>query len=247
MNKDVYIFDTVDGGDITQDLAIRDGLESSVYLSLFGGNIKDDGRENNKFNWWGNIGETLVSRIYRSETAFLLATVPPTPSNLRRIEDAANRDLAWVITEKVSNTVKVAASMPKLNYVKLSVFLEGISPLEFRSNWGDAPDDENAQTLVPVPTVLINNGAVLSGTGLPNAFLVLVRENGTVLQVTISKDGAWIFDPYPLDIGEVATIYVRTLSGLASRGRTVIGVGALYYDGSFLYDGSENYDGIRNP
>lgn len=246
MNRDVFIFDTADGGDITQDLAIRDGLGSSVYLSLFGGNVKDDGRETNAFNWWGNIGENNLSRLYRSETAFLLATVPPTPSNLRRIEDAAGRDLAWCITEKVSKTVRVVASMPKLNFVKLVVFLEGISPLEFRAHWGDATDDESSQTLIPVPTVVINNGQELSGTGLSNAFLVLVRANGDESQVPIGKDVSWKFEPYPLDIGEVATIYVKTLSGLSSRGRTVIGVGALYYDGSFLYDGSQNYDGIRN-
>jgi len=38
MTKDVYLFDTPDGGDVTQDLEIRDGLENSVYLSLFGAN-----------------------------------------------------------------------------------------------------------------------------------------------------------------------------------------------------------------
>lgn len=246
MNRDVYIFDTADGGNITPDLAIRDGLESSVYLSLFGGNVKDDGRETNAFNWWGNIGENNLSRVYRSETAFLLATVPPTPSNLRRIEDAANRDLAWCITEKVSKTVRVVASMPKLNFVKLVIFLEGISPLEFRSHWGSTSEDETSQTLVPVPTVLINDGVEISGTGLANALLILVRANGDEIQVSIGNNGAWKFEPYPLDAGEIATIFVRTLSGLESRGRTIIGVAPLYYDGSFLYDGSQNYSGIRN-
>ncbi len=222
MNKDVFIFDTADGGDITQDLAIRDGLESSVYLSLFGGNVKDDGRENNAFKWWGNIGENNPPRQYRSETAYLLATVPPTPSNLRRVEDAAGRDLAWCITEAVSKTVKVVASMPKLNFVKLVVALEGISPLEFRAHWGDSFGDDVPQTLVPVPTVILNNGQELSGTGLANAFLVLFRGDGEETQVPIGKDGSWKFEPYPLEVGEVATIYVKTLSGLSSRGRTVL-------------------------
>jgi phage gp46-like protein len=245
VNKDVYLFDTLDGGDVTQDLAIRDGLESSVYLSLFGGNIKDDGREDNAFNWWGNIGENVQSRKYRSETAYLVSTVSPTPSNLRLIEDAAKRDLAWVISDGVTSELRVVASMPKLNFVKLSVFMEGISPLEFKSNWGDTSEEE-LQNAVPVPDVLINNGIELSGTGLPNATLVLVRENGDIITVPIGPNGAWSINPYPLDADEVATIYVKTGSGLTSRGRTVIGVAALYYDGTFNYDGSQNYDGIRN-
>ena len=245
MNKDVYLFDTVDGGDVTRDLEIRDGLESSVYLSLFGGNVKDDGREKNPFNWWGNIGENDLSKVYRGETAHLLATVPPTPSNLRRIEDAALRDVNWIKTEKISDIIRVVAGMPKLNFVKLIVYLEGISPLEFRATWGDLTPEED-RNLVPTPSVTVNDGVELSGTGLANATLVLDRLNGEVIQVPIGKDGSWTISPYPLQPDERATIYVKTRSGLSSRGRVVIGVAPLLYDGSFNYDGSQDFDGIRN-
>lgn len=242
MFTDVHIFDTFDGGDVTRDLEIRDGLESSVYLSLFGGNIKDDGRENNPFKWWGNIDETVPARLYQSETAYLLKTVTPTPKNLRRIEDAANRDLNWIIADKFSKTLTVAVSMPKLNYVKIIITLDGIDPLVFQSSWGER-DDTGVSFRVPPPVVTINNGSVLGGTGLANATLWLVLANGDVLTVPIDNFGNWSIEPYPLAADEIATAFVKTGSGPSSVGVTVIGVSPLYYDGSALYDGSQFYDG----
>ncbi|MEG1884844.1 MAG: hypothetical protein RR182_01050 [Alistipes sp.] len=240
MRSDVYLFDTRDGGDVTVDLEIRDGLESSIYLSLFGGNTKDDGRQTNVFNWWGNIDELIAARVYRSEAAFLLKTVPPTAQNLRRIEDAAKRDLAWVIDEDVSKTLQVQASMPQLNTVKLKIFLDGISPLEFQSFWGE----REAPGISP-PVVTENTGIVLRGTGLPGAVLRIVRADESVIEVNIDADGNWSFSPYPLNEGEIATAYVVTLSGRASRGVVVVGVGALYYDGVVYYDGIYEYDGSK--
>lgn len=244
MNKDVYIFDTSDGGDVTLDLEIRDGLESSFYLSIFGGNSKDDGLEKNPFTWWGNIGETIQSRIYQSETAYLLRTIPPTSKNLQRIRDAVNRDLAWVLTEGVCKTLDIQVSMPARNNVKIVINADGISPLEFQSFWGER-DEGDFSILVPPPIVTINNGVILSGTGLANADLYLVLANGSVLTVPINNTGMWTISPYPLAVGEISTAYVKTKSGLASRGTIIVGVGALYYDGSVYYDGSQNYDGIE--
>lgn len=244
MNKDVYIFDTSDGGDVTLDLEIRDGLESSFYLSIFGGNSKDDGLEKNPFTWWGNIGETIQSRIYRSETAHLLRTIPPTSKNLQRIRDAANRDLAWALTEGVCKTLDIQVSMPARNNVKIVINADGISPLEFQSFWGER-DEGDFSILVPPPIVTINNGMILSGTGLANADLYLVLANGSVLIVPINNAGMWTISPYPLAVGEISTAYVKTKSGLASRGSIIVGVGALYYNGSVYYDGSQDYDGIE--
>ena len=257
MNKDVYIFDTRDGGDVTLDLEIRDGLESSFYLSIFGGNSKDDGLEKNPFTWWGNIGETIQSRIYRSETAYLLRTIPPTSKNLQRIRDAANRDLAWVLTEGVCKTLDIQVSMPARNNVKIVINADGISPLEFQSFWGERdegdfsilvpppPEGDFSILVPPPPIVTINNAVILSGTGLANADLYLVLANGSVLTVPINNAGMWTISPYPLAVGEISTAYVKTKSGLASRGSIIVGVGALYYNGSVYYDGSQDYDGIK--
>lgn len=244
MTRDVYLFDTSDGGDITKDLEIRDGLETSVYLSLFGGNAKDDGSQDNPFGWWGNIGETVEARRYVSEAAYLLRTVPPLPKNLRRIEDAAKRDLAWTLTDGVTETLAVVVTMPALNTVKMSVFLDGIDPIEFRSTWAVKTEEELSK-IVPAPHVLINDGVTLSGTGSPNTTLNLALSNGTVISAPVSSSGTWIIDPYPLAKGEISTAYITVKSGLSSRGVIVIGVEALLYDGSVFYDGSQTYSGLK--
>lgn len=245
MTKDVYLFDTPDGGEVNADLEIRDGLQTSVYLSLFGGNSNDDGRQDSPFDWWGNIGETVESRVYRSEAAYLLKTVAPTPNNLKRIEDGAKRDLAWMLSSEIAKTLKVTATMPGINKVNFKVFLDGIDPLEFRSSWGDEVDEAREPVIKP-PRVLINDGVEIQGRGFARGLLVFRRENGDTLQVPISSTGVWSIKPYPLTRGEVATAYITTTSGLTSGRVTIIGVVALLYDGAVFYDGYEEFDGLRN-
>lgn len=103
---------------------MSDGLETAVTLSLFGGNEDDDGSEATKLKqWWGNAGELEQSRIYRSETQALLRSLPATAANLRRIEDAVGRDLAWM-TDSVADAVQAEASIPALNSILISVSIE---------------------------------------------------------------------------------------------------------------------------
>lgn len=138
---DVSLFQTNDEGNITVEggiVTMGGGLETSAYLSLFGGDEDDDGRVDNPANWWGNIDETDPSKEYHSETQNLLQGLPATTGNLRRIEDAANRDLAWFITNKVASSVTVVASMPGINKIKLTIDIEALgeeSSFEFVENW----------------------------------------------------------------------------------------------------------------
>lgn len=245
MIKDIYIFDTLNGGSLTSDLEMRDGLESAVYLSLFGGNAKDDGSQDTPYQWWGNIAENVPSRKYRSETAFLLSTVPPTPNNLRRIEDAALRDLDWFLGEGYASKIDALATMPRLNTVNVSVSIDGLSPLEFSTSWG-APDIGRVPDTVPPPAVTKNGPYVLQGFGEPFATLVLSRQWGPPQEVAINGDGEWVFEVYPLPPGEIAEIYVRTPLGDKSVAVQVVGMYKLTYDGSWKYDGSQTYDGVKN-
>jgi len=138
---DVSLFQTNDDGNITVEggiVTMSGGLETSAYLSLFGGNEDDDGRADNRANWWGNIDEVDPSREYHSETQNLLQALPATSGNLRRIEDAANRDLSWFITNKVASSVTVTASIPGINKIKLTIDIEAQgeeSSFEFVENW----------------------------------------------------------------------------------------------------------------
>lgn len=239
---DVHLFDSVDGGDITDVLETRDGLETAVYLSLFGGNALDDGRPKNLATWWGNIGESEAAKQYRSEAAFLLRTVPPNTANLKRIEAAAARDLAWLVPEYVKE-IKVSVYMPKLNAVNLSISLDGLDPLQFRTNWGEKIKNPVSRLLPP--KVSKNNGVYLQGTAEESTKLILIRADGTRLLTYVDVSGNWSFDDYPLVQGERGRLYVEGSGGKISALVTVIGVLPLRYDGLAIYDGTNKYNGVR--
>jgi phage gp46-like protein len=122
---DVLLRQTNDGGDITVEAGLAlmsDGLETAAYLSLFGGNVDDAGvGERSRDEWWGNVDEPELDRRYRSETQNLIQSIPAVPRNLRRIEQAAGRDLAWMISSGVAKSVKAEASIPEVNRVRLSI------------------------------------------------------------------------------------------------------------------------------
>lgn len=239
---DVHLFDSVDGGNVTDDLETRDGLETAVYLSLFGGNALDDGRPQNLSTWWGNIGENEAAKQYKSEAAFLLRTVPPNTANLKRIEAAAARDLAWLVPEYV-NKIQVKAFMPKLNAVNLTVSLDGLDPLQFRTNWGEKVK-EPVYRLLP-PKVSKNNGVVLQGTAETKTKLILIRADGSRVSTLVDGSGNWRFDVYPLTQGERGRMYVEGVGSKISAIVTVIGVLPLRYDGLAIYDGTHKYNGVR--
>ena len=135
---DVLIFQTNDGGDIKITggvVELSGGLQTSAYLSLFGGKEDDEGGSNTSLTWWANLDETQPEREYRSETQNLLQALVAIPANLRRVEDAANRDLAWMLDQKVASSISVEASMPGLNKIKLTINIDGDLTIEFVENW----------------------------------------------------------------------------------------------------------------
>lgn len=137
---DVLLFQTPDGGDIEVErgrVAFSGGLGTAAYLSLFGGNEQDSGRADDPLTWWGNIDESQPERQYRSETQHLLRSIPAIPANLRRLEQAAERDLSWMVPG-VASAVSATASMPGRNRVRLVVSIEADgapSIFEYFENW----------------------------------------------------------------------------------------------------------------
>lgn len=142
---DVVLCQTNDDGEISVVAGVVEmsgGLSTSVYLSMFGGNEDDGGEQNSSANWWGNIDETIAERQYRSETQYLLQGIPATSANLRRIEDAAVRDLQWMLNLNIASSITVSAVIPALNRVKLIIDIEAVgeeSRFEFVENWKVAP------------------------------------------------------------------------------------------------------------
>ena len=138
---DVLLFQTSDDGDINVEgglVELSGGLQTSAYLSLFGGNEDDDGRPDNALTWWANLAETEDSKQYRSETQHVLQALPFSTGNLRRVEDAASRDLDWFLVEKVASSVTVSATIPGINRIKLTIAIQAVgeeSTFEFVENW----------------------------------------------------------------------------------------------------------------
>lgn len=134
---DVLLRQTPDGGEITvqNGLALlSDGYETAAYLSLFGGNEDDPGGSDTRLQFWGNLIEADQAAMDRSETQHLLRSIPAVPANLRRIEQAAERDLAWMVTAGAALSVRAEATMPQLNRIALRITIQtttGTRILEF--------------------------------------------------------------------------------------------------------------------
>lgn len=132
-----------DGGEIecaAGQITLDDGVESAVALSLFGGNEDDSGDQGDDAkSWWGNVGESLPERQYRSETQSLLRSIPATSSNLLRIENAITNDLKWMTDTKLASLVSAEASIPALNAVKMiiTIVIQQVEfVVEFSKKWG---------------------------------------------------------------------------------------------------------------
>ncbi len=141
---DVLLFQTIDDGDMLVENGIAQmsgGLETTVYLSMFGGNEDDPGQSDTTETWWGNLDEIDPARQYRSATQNLLQALPATARNLRRVEDAAESDLAWMVTEGAASAVKTEATIPALNRVQIDVNIVAIGGEEtftYIENWKSA-------------------------------------------------------------------------------------------------------------
>ena len=132
---DVRLFQTNDNGDILVENGLVEmdgGLETAVYLSLFGGNFDDSGAQDSP-QWWGGIDENMG---YRSETQYLLHSLVAIPSNLLLLSDAVKRDLAWMITDNVVTSISVEVGMPAVKRVNIIILINGDDTVEFTENWG---------------------------------------------------------------------------------------------------------------
>lgn len=135
---DIDLFNTTDGGEIAVELGVIRMTYSprvAVYLSLFGGNVEDDGIDGSPLQWWGNVIETDEAARFRSRTQHQLTRLPATPSSLNPIEDAARKDLEWMIQEGAATRVEVSASIPAVNTVEIAVTLNGNETMRFAENW----------------------------------------------------------------------------------------------------------------
>jgi hypothetical protein len=139
---DVLMRHTDDGGEIEcvgGIITLSDGLETSAYLSVLGGNEDDNGIDaDNPEQFWANFEEPVVERRQRSRTQYVLIALPCLPSNMPLVEEAVMADLAWM-GPALQATVAVEATIPAVDTVNIHVEItigNVTYPFDFKSPWG---------------------------------------------------------------------------------------------------------------
>ena len=119
---DLYLFQTDDDGDVEIEnglVTLTTGLETAIYLSLFGGS-----------DYWANLDETEPDMQYTSATGEFVASAPLTSGNLRALVDIVKQDLQWLGSADV--TVEVKGT----NSVYLTIDLVSGENLSIYAPWG---------------------------------------------------------------------------------------------------------------
>ena len=122
---DVLLYDTLDGGELALDgssIVLTTGLDTAVYLSLFGGNEYDTGlSDDSSDQWWGNLLETDTSKHLRGQLQALLLSTAPNSGNLQRFRDAANNDLRWLTSKGLAKSIDVQVRVLKVQQLQIDI------------------------------------------------------------------------------------------------------------------------------
>lgn len=121
---DIRIFQTENNGDISVSggfIEMDSGLESAVYLSLFGGNEQDDGAAGNATAWWGNGIEQASGARLISRTQNLLQSMPITTGNVEKLRLSVLLDLESMKDSGVFESIDATITIPALNTVGIRV------------------------------------------------------------------------------------------------------------------------------
>lgn len=128
---DVKLYQTNNDGEITINngiVTMSPGIETAVYLSLFGGNENDDGSSQSNLFWWGNLTDSnRLERQYRSKTQYLLRSLPFSTANLVKLEDAINIDLSWMLEQNLISSLEITLQVPDINklHIILDIIVQG--------------------------------------------------------------------------------------------------------------------------
>ena len=124
---DLLIYSTEDGGEIQlndENLFVADhGFDSAIYLSLFGGNYKDNGSESKKkYEYWGNkLEKNNPERKLTSRTQNVITGLPAVPSNINKVRAAMNEDLSWMVNTGIVDTIDIILTIPKRNWLHAEI------------------------------------------------------------------------------------------------------------------------------
>jgi len=106
---------------INGDIRTTNGFDSSVYISLFGGNLQDNSIPGNDLSWWGNLTESDPNMVTVSRTQHLLRSSAISPGLLPSLEIAIRNDLAWIDGE-----IDISLFLPSVNMVQITIEFNGL-------------------------------------------------------------------------------------------------------------------------
>jgi phage gp46-like protein len=123
------------------DLALDDGIETAVLISLFTDRrVRVDElplHETDRAGWWGDMiadeeGDEIGSKLW------LLAREKQTEETLIRYQEYAEQSLAWLVSDGLAQGVEVVASYPRREMVALEVTIQkpqGKLTFKYSFNW----------------------------------------------------------------------------------------------------------------
>jgi phage gp46-like protein len=122
------------------DLTPDDGLETAVMLSLFTDRRAEDSdvlpdAEPNRRGWWGDAvpvvgGDRFGSRLW------LLSRSKQTPDVLGRAEQYAREAVAWLVEDRVAESVDVVAEFVQRGTLGIAITINRpkTDPVQYRFN-----------------------------------------------------------------------------------------------------------------
>lgn len=254
MTKDVILYDTVDGGEISDDIETRYPIDSAAYLSLFGGNAQDDGSANNSATWWGNLLESDPNYKQVSKTQYALANLALAPMNIHKFKAAALSDLNWITSLGYGKTLDVSVTIPGVNKIKIIVSVDGVEILEHFAT-PEPEEDRVSPYVVPPPWNFeydVETYLITGNASTPTVTLKIYDTAKELIRTEVLpvSAGAFSFDASEYLQGPYyASVFATDDLGGISVSLPYIPFERLVpmqYNGAWRYDGAQNYDGYLN-
>lgn len=133
---DVFLQNLSDGGEIhfkDGDFVKDNGIATTTYLLLFGGNELDTGGDDRSQSWWGNAVEDDPNK-YRSQTHRLLRSTPATTGNLNKLYQVISTDLQPLLDDGLVNNLSISLYIPRRNWVDIKIQTES-ETLKISAPW----------------------------------------------------------------------------------------------------------------
>jgi phage gp46-like protein len=98
------------------------GFNTSVLISLFGGNVEDSGKVENRSGWWGNYTAQNTEKI-QSRFQAVTNGNPLTVANAKEAINAAKLDLDWIVSNGIADEIAINGKIAGVKRLELEITL----------------------------------------------------------------------------------------------------------------------------